>query len=638
MPPMPNRLTRCFLFAKSNFLLCGHQCNRLPLLAIFLFLVPHPGIAADNSALLTTYQQWKTLRDNDAPLPSFTDATQFLKNHPTWPQEKIIRSRAESAALLQFPAELPSFCSQFPPLTGRGMVACVLAGAGDAPTRTAWLHQAWRMGDFNADEEKKLLARFGTQFTVIEHRNRLDRLLFEEKTAAAKRMLPLVAPQYQLLAEARLALMSDASNAIAKLHNVPAALRNDPGLILNRIQWRSRQGLDDGVVEMFLSSPANPPNADLWWNLRASTVRQALRERKPDAALRILERHGELNPENLADALFLDGWIRMEYKGDARTGYKKFYALYKAVATPVSKARAAYWAGRAAHKNGNPDIARQWYAKAAEHPTVFYGQLAQHTLKPSAPLTLPAKPTVTDATRQKFEANELAQIIPLLAQSDGKRMLPMFLKALSEQADTEEEFASISEIATNALDSNGGVKVAKLALRKQIVVLETGWPIIPLPDALGVEPALALAIIRQESEFDPAARSGADARGMMQLLPGTGAHVAKKLDLGYDADDLWDSARNITLGSTYLGQMINGFDGSYVLGIASYNAGPGNVRKWLAREGFPPHDEAGAVNWIESIPFSETRNYVMRVIENLQIYRQLHESNHPLNIAKDITR
>ncbi len=518
------------------------------------------------------------------------------------------------------------------------MIACILAGAGEPPTRDAWLHQAWRMGDFNADEEKRILESFGGKLTSAEHLKRLDRLLYHEKIAAAKRMLPLVAPQYQLLAEARIALIEDASNAIAKLHTVPAALRGDPGLTLNRIQWRAKKGLEDGVVEMFLTGPANPPYADLWWNLRASTVRQALRERKPDAALKILARHGELNPENRADALFLNGWIRMEYKGDARTAYKNFYSLYKEVATPVSKARAAYWAGRAAHKNGNGDIAREWYAKAAAHPTVFYGQLAQHALNPSAPLNLPPMPTIPDATRQKLDANEVAQVIPLIAQSDEQKMLPLFLKALSEQAETPEQFAAISALAISALDTNGGVRVAKLALRKQVVLLDAGWPSIPLPDALSIEPSLALAIIRQESEFDPNARSSADARGLMQLLPSTGAQVAKKLDLHYDIDDLWDGNRNITLGATYLGQMISGFDGSYILGIASYNAGPGNVRKWLAREGFPPQDEAGAVNWIESIPFAETRNYVMRVIENLQIYRQLRESNHPLEIQHDITR
>ena len=620
--PMKNRLTGCFAL----------------LISAMLALLPVAGIAADSSPLAATYQQWKNLRDNDAPLPSFATAAAFLNQHPGWPQEKTIRIRAEAAALLERPPGLDAFCNSYPPISGRGMIACVLAVAGDATTRDAWLHQAWRMGDFNADEEKRILENFGDKFSSAEHVKRLDRLLYEERIAAAKRMLPLVAPQYQLLAEARLALIDDASNVIAKLHNVPAALRGDPGLTLNRIQWRAKKGLEDGVVEMFLAGPANPPYADLWWNLRASVVRQALRERKPDAALRILASHGALNPENLADALFLNGWIRMEYKGDARTAYKSFYALYKAVGTPVSKARAAYWAGRAAHKNGNADIAREWYVKAAAFPTVFYGQLAQHTLSPGAPLNLPAMPAVSDATRQKLDANEVAQVIPLIAHTDEQKMLPLFLKALSDQSDTPEQFAAISELATSVLDTNGGVKVAKLALRKQVVLLDVGWPVIPLPEALGVEPSLALAIIRQESEFDPAARSGADARGLMQMLPGTGAHVAKKLDLRYDADDLWDGNRNVTLGSTYLGQLINGFDGSYILAIASYNAGPGNVRKWLAREGWPPHDEAGAVNWIESIPYAETRNYVMRVIENLQIYRQLRDTNHPLEIQRDITR
>lgn len=622
---------------------------------VILWGMPLPGHAADDARVLATYAQWKHLRDLEAPLPDFDQAYAFLKNHPNWPQEKLIRSRAEAAAMLHSPplssppqaggikGGITAYCTEFPPISGRGMIACLNAKPGDAKL----LQQAWITGDFNDDEERRILSTYGSKLTAADHLARINRLLYDEKTTAAKRMLPRIAPQYQLLMEARIALIERAPNVAAKLHNVPAKLKNDPGLMLDRIEWRAKKGLEDGVVELFLQAPANPPYADRWWPLRASTAREALKERKYDMALKILQHHGDLTPENLAEAQFLKGWIRMEFKHDLRTAYKDFYALYKTAGTPVSKARAAYWAARAASRNGNADIALQWYKLGAKYPTVFYGQLARHAMLAqctppacsiSRTLELPAPPVISDALRAQMAANELVQLLPLLDAPEDKKLLPLFLKALADAADSPEQLALVGELAVKHADLYGGVKVAKHALRKNIVLTTPGWPVIALPDTIGTEPALALAIIRQESEFDPLARSSADARGLMQLLPSTAKQMAKKMDISYQKDDLWHGRRNITLGSNYLGRMVDGFDGSYILAIAAYNAGPGNVRKWLALQGWPPKDEAGAVNWVESIPYAETRNYVMRVLENLQIYRQLREPNHPLELHTDLVR
>lgn len=594
-----------------------------------------PSVAADAE---NVYEQWKSLRDTEAPLPPFLDAYQFLKTHPGWPQEKTIRARAEAAAALQNSASVVQFCADYPPITGRGMLACIGSNAGDDKQRDQWLHDAWRQGDFNADEEKRILDLFNDQLKPSDHLARLDRLLYEGKTAAAKRMYPLVTPPYRQLSDARIALITGAKNAIAKLQNVPKELRGHPGLILSRIEWRAKNDLDDGVVEMFLNYSAKPPYADRWWNLRASAVRQALREKKYDAALKILSTHGDLENENMADALFLEGWIRMEFKNDPRTGYKDFYALYKLAGTPVSKARAAYWAGRAAARNDNRDIALQWYRLAAQFSTVFYGQLAQHALNINASLELPPTPTISDATRDAMNRSEVVQAFTNIPESDARQMQPIFLKSMTEQASSGEEMAYIAELAKKNAGTSAAVKVAKWGLRKRITLIDAGWPMLDLPDPIGVEPALALAITRQESEFDPKARSGADARGYMQILPGTGAHVAKKLGLVCAPDDLWDGEKNITLGTAYLGQLIQGFDGSYILAIASYNAGPANVRTWIARSGWPPRDEVGAIDWVESIPYAETRNYVMRVLENLQIYRKLRDPNQPLDLIHDLTR
>lgn len=600
----------------------------MPCLLLALLALP----AQAQTELL--YNQWKNLRDPGAPYVTFDEASGFLNNHPGWPQEKMIQLRAEQAALFEQPdpASLKRYCASYPPISGRGMVACARAGAGTPEERASWIKQAWKQGDFNADEEDSLLAV--NKFTAEEHQARVDRLLVEGKTSQAARMLPRLTPAYRLLSEARIALITDARNAQAKLFNVPSHLKNDPGLMLNRLQWRSRHGQEDGVREILLAAPANPPYADAWWPYRASAVRDLVEDGRYSQAISLLRKAGTLNAENGADALFLKGWIAMEFKGDARTGYKDFYKLYGAVSTPVSKARAAYWAGRAAKKNGNAQIAHDWFTKGAAFSTVFYGQLAAAELNPGAPLDLPASP----AASSDFGGRILPQTAMWLEAQGDVPMANLFLTHATDTAPDASYVASLAQLAIKNGFVHGGVKVAKQALRRNIVLVEAGWPTARVPAQSPIEPALALAIARQESEFNAKARSSADARGLMQVLPGTANHTAKRHGLNANAKDLYDPQANMLIGTTYLGALIDGWDGSYILAIASYNAGPANIRKWITRFGPPPKDVAGAVNWIEKIPYAETRNYVMRVTENLQVYRTRLNEQTPLGITGDLVR
>ncbi len=594
----------------------------LPL--FFLALPAHAGPAE-------LFAQWQQLHDPDVNV-GFVESYNFLRAHPGWPQETMLRMRIEGAALLEHPdhAVMEKFCNDYPPISGRGMVACAQAGIGTAEQRTSWIKQAWLQGDFSGSEEEMMHKHYN--FSHAEDEARVDRLLFDDRIVEARRMLPLLTPAQKLLAEARIALLTDARNAEAKVFQVPAALKSSPGLMFSRIQWRAHHGLDDGVVELLLAAPDDPPYADAWWPYRAAAMREALEDKRSADAMRILEKHGTLNAENGADALFLKGWVTMEFRGDPRTAYKDFYALYALVATPVSKARAAYWAGRAAQKNGNADIADGWFNKAALHPTTFYGQLAISELSPGTSLPLPDAP---DAGEVADDA--LAQTAFWLLDQNNREMADLFLAALAEHSDGAQAQALVEKLQRKH-DVHAGVKVAKAALRKHITLVEAGWPVVGIPPNNPVEPALALAIARQESEFDPMARSRADARGLMQLLPGTANHIAKHDGLDVDGRDLFNPEANLQLGSHYLGGLVNGWDGSYVLAIASYNAGPANVRKWVAQFGPPPRELNGAIDWVEKIPFFETRNYVQRVLENLQVYRARLKPETPLGLTGDLLR
>ncbi len=588
---------------------------------------------------MATYLQWRAVSDPDAPAISFNDGAQFLREHAGWPAEKSVRLRTEAAAMreqISSPA-LANFCKDYPPISGRGMIACMRAGANNAG-REDWLHQAWVQGDFSASEETDILRAYGTKLTRADHINRMDRLLYEGKVTPAKRMMNMVPADRHPLYEARMALISDAKFAQRKVFAVPVNYRRDPGLLFDRANWRVTHHQEDQVAELVLAVPSPAPYPDLWWPLRAIAAREALAKRDPALALKILNGHGELKSEALADALWLKGWILLQYQRDAGGAYKEFYRLYTNVGTPVSKARAAYWAGRAAMKNGNPDIAREWMEKAAAHPTVFYGQLAHLTLTPEAPLRLPPNPHYTDEEKDAFDREEMVMLVRALARDGDTAMRDLFLTHMGMVATKPSRFALLADLAREVGDVADGVRIAKLAMRKNVVMIDVGWPRVALPENIGTEPALALAITRQESEFDAGARSNAGAQGMMQLLPTTAKHIANQNGLPYDRDTLSEPNANITLGTSYLGQMISGFDGSYILGIASYNAGPGNVRQWLAQRGSPPKSVNGAVDWIEAIPFAETRNYVMRALENVQIYRTLAMPTSTPQLTQDLAR
>jgi soluble lytic murein transglycosylase len=533
---------------------------------------------------------------------------------------------------------MASFCKQLPPITGRGMIACLRAHAGGEELRDHWLHQAWAQGDYTDDEEKQILADYAKSLDRNDHIARMERLLYERKASQARRILSLVPPEKRAVYKVRIEWILNDHHAKGDLHHLTAVEQRDVGISYDRASTALATNKTDTLVELVESIPASAPYPDLWWPLRNVAIREELAKHRYKMALEILGRHGDITGEQLAEALWLKGWITLDYNHDAGAAYKDFRALYVAVSTPVSLARAAYWAARAAEANGNTDIAEEWYKKAARFPTVFYGQLAHSALHPHAPLNLPPTPVISADAKQAFESDEQIAVIRMLLEQDDAQMADRFLNHLASHATEPAQFALLANFARKEMSISRGVRVAKQAIRKQVTLIDTGWPQMDLPPRLGVEPALALAISRQESEFDPHAQSPANAHGLMQLLPDTARHIARKNDLPYDAHSLDDPEQNLTLGSAYLGQIIRGFNGSYILGIASYNAGPSNIRSWINANGNPPKTLPGTLRWIESIPFGETRNYVMRVMENLQLYRTLDNADAPLELPQDLLR
>jgi len=575
------------------------------------------------NALLIRYAHWAAIVDDHAGEVSFDAAHTLIPHVREWPLFNRVRMKAEQAALREAPdsSRMQHFCKTYPPISGRGMIACARAGAGSSKQQAAWLKQGWEQGDFTKDEEAEILSHYGAALTAEDHRARIDRLLFEGKTSAASRMLWRLNGDERRLADARVALRTNARDANAKLARVPAALHTSPGLLFERILWRHQRGMSDGVIALFLQSPAKPAHPDVWWPLRVNYARKALRMNQTQSAMRILEHHGKVKREFLAEALWMKGWIHSEYRNDSQSAYKEFYKLYRVVQYPVSKARAAYWAAMVAKRNGNADITKNWLQRAARYPTVFYGQLALAQLKPNEPLQLPDSPSFSGNEKAAFDKEDSVRLITLLARNGGNDTADTFILSMAEATKDPSRLAMLASLARALGQHYDAVRVAKIAMRHNIVLLDMGWPRLTLPPNVNIEPALTLAITRQESEFNPQAISPAGARGYMQLLPGTAQETARKIGVPYSMPRLFEQAFNLQVGSAYLGRMIDAYGGSYIAGIASYNAGPGNTRKWYSEFGNPGGTVENSIRWMEAIPFAETRNYVQRVLENLQIYR-----------------
>ena len=585
---------------------------------------------------LRIYAEWRFLRSHYSN-PNFDELARFIEQHPDWPEQNTLRVRAEKALFHSHAngEQARGWLSKYEPISGYGMLVAARNQMGDVQDH---VRKAWVQGDFDTADEQKILGEFGSYLQAGDHLARIERLLKEDRASIAERMLGRISADDAALFRARIALIRRDRGVEGLVSKVPPSRLGDHGLLADRTLWRESKGLISGVVELLHHMRPDSPYAMKLWPLRAKYAREAIEQRRYGEAIALLDGMGTLEGAHLADALWMRGWVRLEFLHEPSTALGLFEQLYGVVNFPVSKARAAYWAGRAAEKNGNSASAQSWYDKAADHPTVFYGQLAYSKLNPGEPLRFPAPPAASDGDIQALTQRPILQAAKSLTDMHEPHLADPLVKHLAEFTTNPADLAELV-IACERLGLRyAQVRAAKLSLQKNVVLLKEGWPMVKNPQGLNVELPLAYAISRQESEFNPKAISPAGARGLMQLMPATARAVSRQLGMPYDLGRLFDPNYNMQLGTHYLGKLVNGFDGSYILAIASYNAGPGRARDWTSRFGQTGHDIHQTINWMELIPFAETRNYVQRVLENLQIYRSMLKPNAPLALEADIRR
>jgi soluble lytic murein transglycosylase len=584
--------------------------------------------------------QWLDLT-RPGPGRDFREMSEFLKANPDWPLRYTLTQQAERAMPEYLkPQDILKWFGERDPTTVEGAIK--LAGALTATRQEKRAEQvvwnAWIERNFSRDNEQVFLQRFGHLLHSQQHWNRLDRLLWDGERDQANRMLGKVDAGHQALAKARMKLADQAKDALAAVAAVPADLRKDAGLIYEHARLLRRQDKFNEAAALLDPPPQSTLRPDLMWAELKRACRGTLDERNISAAYRLAAAHNSHEGEAFAEGEFLAGWIALRFLEDAPMAMKHFTALYAGTTSVISQSRGAYWAGRAAEQMGDLAKAQDWYRTAARGMTSFYGQLAAAQLSDKRQIQLAGTPKPTAQEKALFDKRELVRVVRMLtALGEGERAR-LFLTKLMELSSRPAEYQLIAALAMEINRKDFAVAVAKEARTRGTEMIDFLYPIMKLPGGQEPEPALVLGVIRQESAFDVAAVSSAGARGLMQLLPGTAKGVAKQAGVKFTQKRLTtDSHYNITLGRAYLDDLLSRFGGSYVLAAAAYNAGPNRVRDWIATYGDPRQRSTDVIDWIESIPFDETRNYVMRIIENTQVYRaRLNNGTANLRIAQDL--
>jgi len=574
--------------------------------------------------------EWLAIRYGGAAV-GFNRLMDFIRSNPTWPVTATLRRRAEEFLFTEKkpPAVVRAYFATQRPLTATGKLALALAFKADGLERdaAALVRETWRRDVFGRDFEKRILESFPGVLTLADHRFRMERFLFKENWEAALRAAERAGKDYVTLAKARQAVVRKAGNAAKALDAVPPSLREDTSYIFSRAQQLRRNDKAVEAAALVANVTRDPEvlaDGDEWWTERRLIARKLLDQGDAKAAYLVVFNHAAETPADRIEAKFHAGWIALRFLGQPDVAGVHFSEAAKSAATPISLARVAYWQGRAAEAGGQPDEARRHYENATRQPITYYGQLA------SAKLGLQSLPlrvvNVDSAARADFDNHTAAQAIKRLHDVGARDLaLPLYIDLAKGFTDPT-QLNALGDLAVEYRDSRALLAVGKTAVQRGFPLDLHAFPTIGIPafDPVGdqVEKAMVFAIARQESAFDPRAQSQAGARGLMQLMPATAKRTAQRFGVDFNLDRLLsDAAYNAKIGAAHLGELMEDWKGSLILTFASYNAGGGNVKKWIDAYGDPRSAQVDPIDWVERIPFSETRNYVQRVMENLQVYR-----------------
>ncbi|WP_051356520.1 lytic transglycosylase domain-containing protein [Azorhizobium doebereinerae] len=561
----------------------------------------------------------------------FDNISAFLRDKPGWPTPGTLRRRAERVLLAENrdPGTVRAFFSDQDPLSGEGKIALAraFAASGDRNTAAALVRDAWRSDELSESVENQVLGEFGVLLTRADHKARADRYSYKPDQARALRAAARAGSDVVLLTQARLAIAKKAPEGARLLSQVPFSLAADPAYLFAKSQLARRAGKDQEAAAALLQGAGNPDavvDPDEWWIERRLVSRELLDAGDPKTAYRVAATGAAPVADNYrAEQQFTAGWIALAFLKDPRTAQAHFSRIAHGQSNPITLSRAFFWQGRAAEAAGDTGTARAHYEHAAQYSTSYYGQLARQRLGQSA-VALRRAPE--GGARSTFDRIEPVKAVRLLYALGERDIAMTILYDLAWRMEDSSHLQMLYQLAQENNDPRGALVVGKESLAEGHPLDAAAFPTFGIPayTSIGnpVEKAMVYAVARQESQFNPRTLSSAKAMGLMQVTPEAGREVTKKTGVPFSEERLMsDQSYNVQFGAAELGELMENYGGNTVLVFAAYNAGRGSVRKWIDRYGDPRSPDVDPVDWVELIPYSETRNYVQRVMENYLAYR-----------------
>jgi len=593
--------------------------------------------------------EWVILR-SDNTNPSFQRYAAFVEANPSWPHSPLFRRRAENSLWNDAVDDrtVRAFFAKQQPVTAKGryMLARALLAQGDREGAAALVRYAWRNDDASAEVEKRVLEMFGSMLSAADHKARMEQRFYADDVATGLRASERLGGDQVAIGKARAAVSRRAGNAKALLDAVPASAQNDAGYIFARVQWLRLNNKPEDAGKLILTAPKNPDvlyNLDQWWLERRLLVRKLLDDRDAHAAYSVArEAAPPMKGFYRVDAHFTAGWVALRYLHDPKTAAAHFARISEGTENPHALSRGGYWQGRAAEAMGQHEQAKAFYESAAQYTATYYGQLARSRLG-LRELGLRGPPVFTPQEHNVLSNLEVVRAAQILYTLGERDMIASIYAEIGESGTDIAGMAMMGELAGKNGDGRAMLLLGEYAYARGLPLEYYAYPTVGLPDyqpiAPPIETAVAYSIARQESHFNQKVVSSAHAMGLMQVTPAAGIDTAAKYKVTYNRDRLLkDPVYNMQMGAAELSNLFGGYNGSYILTFAGYNAGRGRVKQWIAAYGDPRDPRVDPVDWVERIPISETRNYVARIMENLQVYRARFGGGTKLVIEADIKK
>ena len=567
---------------------------------------------------------------NGASDLTFTDYVNYIIKNNNWPEIDNIKLKAESKIRFSDSAsDIINFFKENDVQSGIGKIylgnAYVSIGKKDKGIKL--IREGYIEGSFGKTEQKQIVIKFKSFLDIEHHKKRISNLLWNKQYRTAQRLIKYVDKDYQKLYEARIGLISFSGGVDQLIANVPNQLRNDSGLVHDRINWRIKKKKFSSALsllqEINKNSSAELERPDKFWKLKNYSIRKLIDEHRYDEAYRLSINHGLKSNADIAAAEWLAGWLSFSFLNDPATASLHFRNIYDISSRPISKARGSFWLARSYTELNKNEMAQEWFLESSKYNFTFYGQLANQYLGEQSQFIVNSYPETIDVNNPNSEMIEVYRAIYLLDELEEFKIMKKFIWSIARSDNTEERLR-IAKLAKKLSRNDFAVQAGKFIYYDTLLLVPESFPSVQKPKfgkIIFPSQPFIHSVIRQESQFDPKAGSYAGAKGLMQLMPYTAKKLSKGLNLKYSKSRLTsDPEYNVILGSAYLDGLLSKYDGSYILTLAAYNAGSSRVTRWIARYGDPRTNDIDPVDWIELIPFKETRNYVQRVMENLQVY------------------